>query len=149
MHNAFSRWRRASSDGESEGKFCRVNFLSRQVSPSFVKNITLVHSQFFCRTCSRSKNFGNNFLRKFSIHLAYLLNVTWFFSRYLIDARLVQADKAFVRQLSRYVLAPLFNACTQAQLNPEHGSIGLVRDSCPYPPSLTFIPRTTLSSTPL
>lgn len=109
MHNAFSRWRRVSSDGESEYKFCRKNFLSRQVCSSFIKNRTLVHSPSFRRTCSRSKNSGNNFLRKFSIYLSCLLNVTSVSSRYLIDARLVQADKALIRLLSRHVLAPLFS----------------------------------------
>jgi len=110
MHNAFSSWRRVSSDGDSERKFCRTNFLSRQVCPSFVKNRTLVHSPFFRRICSRSKNFGSSFLRKFSIYLSYFLNVTSISSRYLIDARLVQADKALVRLLSRQVLAPLLSA---------------------------------------
>ncbi|KAI0002050.1 P-loop containing nucleoside triphosphate hydrolase protein [Russula vinacea] len=30
MHNAFSSWRRVSSDGDSVRKFCRANFLSQQ-----------------------------------------------------------------------------------------------------------------------
>ncbi|KAN0128433.1 hypothetical protein V8E53_013822 [Lactarius tabidus] len=30
MHNAFSSWRRASSDASSARKFCRLNFLSQQ-----------------------------------------------------------------------------------------------------------------------
>lgn len=64
MHNAFSRWRRVSSDGESEHKFCRKNFLSRQN----LQQIEELRQQFLA---------------------------------YLIDARLVQADKALIRLLSR------------------------------------------------
>ena len=105
MHNAFSSWRRASSDGESEQKFCRTNFLSRQVCLSFVRqNIT---SPSFRRTCNRSKKFGSSFLRKFYANLTCY--VTPSSSRYLIDAGLVQADKALVRQLSRYVYISLFS----------------------------------------
>lgn len=64
MHNAFSSWRRVSSDGDSERKFCRTNFLSRQN----LQQIEELRQQFLA---------------------------------YLIDARLVQADKALVKQLSR------------------------------------------------
>ena len=106
MHNAFSSWRRVSSDGDSVRKFCRANFLSQQVCPSFAKQNSPL--PFLRRTCNRLKNFGSSFLRKFYTYLTYYVTSTS--SRYLIDARLIQADNAFVRQLSRYVCASLFSA---------------------------------------
>jgi len=119
VHNAFASWRRASSDGSHERKFCRANFLSQQN----LQQIEELRQQFLA---------------------------------YLIDAGLVQADKAFVRQLSRtrfnrhrtrFVLLPpeldihsentaLINAALAAGLYPKilsidtvHGHLSTVTNS--------------------
>src|SRR6266851_2397097 len=82
----------------------RIFSVGRCALPFVKQNI---HSPSFLRTCSRLKSFGNSSLRKRPLCLTS--NVTWMSSRYLIDARLIQVDKAFVRQLSRYVCTTSFS----------------------------------------